>query len=87
MKRLLAIWYLYKVKKIYPYKKHRIYKASTGSLYIQSRKRKASTYKDFVRISDHLRRNHRGNPKRYLHCRNMKRFLWLYIDVKKGCGL
>ncbi len=69
MKRLIALFYYYKFK--WQGKKVRIFKATTGSLYVQVRKSNGK-YKDKVRISDHFSNNSNGNPR---HLQNIKEFV------------
>lgn len=60
---IIARYYLWKFRRQEqcPSAKWRIKVASTGSLYIQRRNNK-KTYKDVLRISDHLPTNSNGNP-------------------------
>ena len=43
--------------------KWRIWKATTGTLYVQCREKSRWKYRDVVRVADHLPTNSRGNIK------------------------
>lgn len=69
MKRIIALFYYYKFK--WQGKRVRIFKASTGSIYIQVRNSQGR-YKDKVRISNHYSKNSNGNIR---HLQNIKEFV------------
>ena len=79
MKKLVAYYYLRKAQRTWPQFRFKLHIAQSGSIYVQ---RKRHGYIDYVRIADHA--HNTKHPK--LKLRSgwfQKRFLYLYIDIKK----
>lgn len=80
MKKLVAYYYLRKVQKRRPQFRFQLHVAQSGSIYVQ---RKRHGYIDYVRIADHA--HNTKQPKKRSGW-FQKRFLYLYIDIKKTNG-